>query len=288
MVNNFLKVVLFSWLLGSTIPARTQELGKVERFKKEIAHYITRLDSTDSTLLSSVYWRIGNYYDSLGLPSIAIDYYRKGSLSWIPSRVTRRNRNAIPLADHFLKEKQFDSALYYLQYRYKSNYPRLRTGHPIFWDTDISYRIMLAYNSLGFTEKAINAFLPYAFLEWTNADGTKYDTAHLYTNDYHCQLRDFLKIVAKKYSESYISELFCELRNPRYLEISDSSGKKCYVTSQLWFKLLGVDMLFIELTNECEGLKEPGMSEPKHFLMEEFSHTLLYMWAIGMPKCNSL
>jgi tetratricopeptide (TPR) repeat protein len=153
------------------------------------------------------YWRIANLYDSLGNKEQSKAYCRLAVTDGKFDYSYFKRRYAVTLADRFINEKSYDSALYYL--KYVRTIPSIRNmcgSNGIYSRTDFNYRLMLAYEGLNEIDSAINCFLPYAFEEWTDNYGVECSTQHLLEGDYHCQVLDFLKVLRKKYSQAEITD----------------------------------------------------------------------------------
>lgn len=226
-------------------------------------------------------WKIANCYDSLGEKGNAKNYYREAIMAGKVDYSYRKRQYAVSLGEIFLSEKLYDSALYYLKYTNALiSVKNLCGSNSLFFRTPFQYKLMKVYDGIGLVDSAITCFLPYAFQEWTNSEGTEYSTQHLYTSDYHCQVIDFLNILTKKYGKEYVFSQLQKLpENATFNEIGN--GPSDYGV-ELWLNFMGTKILFDgfgSMTVSDDNSKEGYINSYKRSLMNDLKHSLIYLFA---------
>lgn len=239
-------------------------------------------DDTITEMTPYRYSRIASLYDSLGNKEQAKAYrriavtYGKFDFSFFKRRI------AVALADQFIEEKIYDSAIFYLRYAMAiPSRKNLCGSNSIYLRTDLYHNFMLAYEGLNQIDSAINCFLPYAFQDWTNNEGTECSTQHLFDGDYHCQLSDFLRVLRKKYSQDVISD---EINNI-ISTVSVRSKKEyynsycslnCHFSILFFNQTLDLDFVGIEcpptLAEEAETI-----SFYKEWFIRDLHNSLIYL-----------
>jgi hypothetical protein len=242
---------------------------------------------TDSVkdFVSWRYYRIGECYEGLGEHDKAIAYYRLSLLTNDLDFGLVKRIHFGSLASEFLKRQQYDSILYYYQVveRSRPKRPGCGMGRMSVY-TDFKYWLMAALDGKGMTDSAINVFLPYAFQEWTNDEGTEFSTAHLYENDYHCQVVHFLNILQKKYCWEDIYNDVMAFTNPsNYQNEQKVENNKCF--QKITFKLHIWKYVheFYEGIQNCIDYNKEWLVE---MLTVEIRHSFIYNYFL--EKNNSI
>jgi tetratricopeptide (TPR) repeat protein len=197
----FLKCSIIAQGQVETQLQKAFEFQNNKDYKSAIGEYLSFLvTDTFEQRKPMIFWRIGNCYKELDNKEAAKNYIRTAiNFGQFDFGYSKR-RYSITLADYFLKEKAYDSALYYLKHAASFKSIRNMCGsNNIYLRTPFYHRMMLAYDGLGLVDSAINCFLPYAF------QGTEFSAKHFAVDDYHCKMMDFLHILQKKYSYCDIS-----------------------------------------------------------------------------------
>jgi hypothetical protein len=246
--------------------------------------YVQKIDAIDSIRERRPYryWHIAKLYDSLGNRDQSKAYSRlavtdgKFDFSYV------KRRYACKLADQFINEKNYDSALYYL--KYVKTIPSIRNicgSNNIYSRTDYYYRFMLAYEGLNQIDSAINCFLPYAFQEWTDNYGVECSTRHLMDGDYHCQLLDFLRVLGKKYSQADISNEI----NHIISTVSVRSGKEyhnnyctlnCDLSIVFFDHILKLDFFGMECPATTDE-ESRSINSNKEYFIQDLRNSLIYL-----------
>ena len=227
------------------------------------------------------YSRIADCYMALNKKEDAKNYYRAALLTGKGDVSYAKRRYAIPLLDFYLAEKKYDSVLYFINYVNTLRQTRVMCGaNRIESRTPINHRMMLAYEGLGQIDVAIKSFLPYAFQEWTNNIGTEFCTEHIYEDDYHCQLQDFLRVVYKKYSKEYVKKQVVKLVEHSLFSITkEMKGNNCELDIKGEVVFLNERIIIENWGTSCD-LDEKAQTENnkayKKWFLDQVAHSLLY------------
>jgi hypothetical protein len=253
--------------------------GKESDSLKNLIRQLNERNLRDSVkdFVSWRYYRIGECYEGLGEHNKAIGYYRLSLLTNDFDFGMFKRRHFGSLASEFLKRQQYDSILYYYQVveRSRPKKPGCGMGSMSVY-TNYKYWLMAALDGKGMTDSAINVFLPYAFQEWTNNEGTEFSTAHLYDNDYHCQVTHFLDILKKKYCLEDIYNDVMAFTNPsNYLNKQRIENNTCF--QKITFKLsIGKYVHeFYEGDQNCNDYNKEWLVD---MITTEIRHSFIYSY----------
>jgi tetratricopeptide (TPR) repeat protein len=280
-------VFIFSFLIGKgqdyEVLIKAMSASRETRQFGQTIDYLQKIIAIDTIPDRRYfwYWQISGMYDSLGNKEQARSYCRLAVTDGNFDHSYSKRRYATRLADAFIDEKRYDSALYYLNHAATTPSIKNLRGSGMYMQTQFHYRVMLAYEGLNKIDSAINCYLPYAFDEWTNNEGTEVSTKHLSPKDYHCQVSDFLRILGKKYAQCEIEKQVSALP----LNVYTVSSKEKHADGLLMYLEVKTRFFDHEIILDSFGTAFSSDTQEKedlNFLKQQslyrITHSLIYLF----------
>ncbi len=237
------------------------------------------------------YHWVGDCYKKLGNEEKAFEYYRLSLVTGEFDYMMAKRRNFGTMASYFLQQQQYDSILYYYSIVEKAKPRRAGCGTgKLNLFTNYKYWLMAALDGKGMTDSAIKVFIPFAFQEWTNNEGTEFSTEHLFENDYHCQMVHFLNILEKKYCFDDLARDISAFTDPGNFS-PQKELSETYCMYRLNFKLRIQDLSYdLYGWNEyCSAFETNKKEILEHFIdyaISDIQNSFIYRYTIERKKAG--
>ncbi len=279
--------IFFLFLSPLIVPGQDRPVlstKTIDSLHQTIREYEERnIGDTMPDYASFRYRSIGDCYLELNDSTQALAYYRLALTTGEFDYGMMKRRSLGELGACFQKKGQYDSILYYYNIIERSKVRRVGCGNTVrYVMPEYKYWLMVGLNGVGMIDSAVKVFMPYAFNEWTNNDGSEISTAHLFENDYHCKMAHFIGILEKKYSSSRIYEDVLKLPDSNNFKVlKNEKDGSCYY--EFGFRLvLGDHSHFlygwVENCPAYESKKEDSNDTYSDVLSAELKKSFIYRY----------